>query len=413
MTTKIDKLKYFFGLLFILSIPMQPIFKMYGFYFIAFMTCALMFVSILKSLKFKFTKFEFMEIVFIVMMLLSLVLGDHLLEKTKYVFSIVRYIVFSFFAIRSIYYYYPENCENKAKNTFEKIFNVFTLGTIIISIYILLFEPSVNGNYGRMGRYVYNGAYGGYIVYSYNLIISILWSLFKLLDKNTKNRKIYLFALILLLPCAILNGTKKILFAIVLFCLGYVLVFSKNHVERFIKVILICIITLSSYYVIMHNNYLYSLIGYRVDIYIKSLNNDYSGYVDTSTRERNLMRKKAIDYFIDSPVYGNGISSFMYKFGADYGIYLYSHNNYLEILCDLGLIGFIWYYAWFVRIIIYLIKKFKTSNTIEKFMLLFLVVILILDYGTVSFDKLHYILFLDLLSFYCLVKQEENHEQNC
>lgn len=88
----------------------------------------------------------------------------------------------------------------------------------------------------------------------------------------------------------------------------------------------------------------------------------------------------------------------MYYFGDKYGRYLYSHNNYTEILSSLGIIGFVIYYGWYLNELM----KYKNIRNREcdmwKFTLLFIIVTLILDYGTVSFDKIHYLLMQQIIS---------------
>lgn len=389
--------------LFILSIPMQPLFTIVGFNILAFLACFMMLLIILIDKKVSFTKFEKTEILFIILMILSLMMGDHLIEKIKYVFSIVRYIIFIFFSIRLAEYSMKDDENYNVHKLIDRILGLFTVGTILISIYCLISEPSNNGYYGRMGRFLFDNGYGGYISYSYDLIISVLWLIYKILDKNNKNRKIYILGLCILLPCMMLNGTKKNIIAMIVFFVLYCIFNAKNPLDAFLKVLILGIGIVFLYNFIISNDYLYSVIGYRIELYVKSIVNDDIETFDNSTRDRTLMRKEATQYFKESPIYGNGISSFMYKFGDKYGIYLYSHNNYLEILCDLGIIGFIIYYSWFLRSVIFLIKRILSKKDyLEIFMLSFLITELVLDYGTVSFDKIHYLLIFDLISFYIM-----------
>lgn len=398
---KINKITELIAIIFIMAIPLQPIFRLEGFYFLALIVCIFGTIFALKNKRMFLFKFEKMQFLFILLMFASLIIGSNQFERFKYVFGIVRYIIFVLFAIRLFLNAVPKNTENKAIYVARKILNSFMVATIIISIYIVINEPSVNGFYGRMGRYIYAGDYGGYIVYSYNLIISSLWAIFCFInEKIKKNKFLYFVSLLVLIPCSLLNGTKKILIAIALFLIGYILLNDKKAIKKF-SYIIICFFALFVVYKqITTNDYLNLLIGNRITSFINSFSNDSSAYVDESTIQRSLMRKEASRYFLENPLFGIGISSFMYRFGDEYGFYLYSHNNYLEILSGLGIIGFIVYYGWFIKAIINLQKKSSKDNKIWFFFFLFMIVTLILDYGTVSFDKIHYILMFNMISMY-------------
>lgn len=397
------------AVLFIASIPLQPVVTMYGFYFISLLVILGGIVILSEKSKIPFSKFEKMQFFFLLLMIISLLIGEHTIERAKYVFGIIRYVLFIFMAMKVFLTLTPKDVENKGKFIIKKVLDIFSISTVLVSIYVLVTEPSTNGFYGRMGRYAFSGDYGGYIMYSYNLMISILWSIFEMFE-SSKNKKFYILMLLILGPCALLNGTRKTIFAIALFLLGYILLASKNILKKSLYILLCVFLLFFAYKQITTNEYLKLLIGNRINSFISSIIKD-SG--DNSTTERSLMRKEAFKYFKESPIYGNGISSFMYHFGEKYGVYLYSHNNYLEILSCLGIVGFAVYYGWYLKELIQFKNAENRKDRIWLFCFLFMLVMLVLDYGTVSFDKIHYILIFDLISIYngcCVKKRGENNE---
>lgn len=402
------------SILFILSIPMQPIVTNYIYYFLAFCVCfftLLVFVKFSKNLE--FTSYEKMEIFLIFFMILTLIFGGHLLEKCKYISGIIRYFVFISCLIRLVEFSIKNEKKISDKLELRKevisfILNIFTIGTTIISIYVLIKEPSINGNYGRMGRVVYDN-YGGYMTYSYNLIISVFWTLYMFMKKNSNNkkRKLYLMELIILIPCMFLNGTKKSLFALVIYFVGYIFLYNKIGIKKIIYLVVTIMVIAFSYKFITTNSYLNSIIGYRLNFFINSIVQKDSTTADFSTRERASMRKEAFNCFLSNPVFGIGISSFMYYFGDKYGTYKYAHNNYLELLADLGIIGFLIHYIWALKTIICLYKYKKFDLEFYNYLFLFMFCTLILEYGTVTFDQLQYILMFQLLSYSIPKKNKE------
>ena len=86
-------------------------------------------------------------------------------------------------------------------------------------------------------------------------------------------------------------------------------------------------------------------------------------HIDASTRERNILMENAWEIFKRNPIIGCGIDNFAYNNARLFGgLYVYSHNNYLELLADLGITGTFFYYAMYGKIIFGLTKGIKNIN---------------------------------------------------
>lgn len=303
---KLKKIYEFIALLFILSIPMQPIFTKVGFFGLAFIVCIICLIQTIKrGGKVILTSFEKMQIMLIFIMLFSLLMGVHKYERFKYVFGIIRYFIFVSCVYRIIEYNLKEEKEKKFDIIINKILNTFCLGTVLISIYILIVEPSTNGYYGRMGRYVYEN-YGTYITYSYNLIISLCWLIYNIFKSNNKGiKKIIVILIFLFLTyCSLLNGTKKILASITICIVGHIFLSNISITKKLLIFILAIIIGIFSYKLITTNEYLNLIIGQRITMYMNSIFEDdmVKDDVDFSTRERALMREEAVKQFFNNPI---------------------------------------------------------------------------------------------------------------
>ena len=78
-----------------------------------------------------------------------------------------------------------------------------------------------------------------------------------------------------------------------------------------------------------------------------------SGDGDGSTRWRFYFMEEAFRIFKENTLIGVGIDNFQTFTGEG----LYAHNNYLEILADLGIIGFVIIYSIYFRLFLFLKRK--------------------------------------------------------
>ena len=110
-----------------------------------------------------------------------------------------------------------------------------------------------------------------------------------------------------------------------------------------------------------------------------------SGYMGEGDLERQRMITKGFEYFTMSPIWGNGHANFSYLFSLeDTGGHIghFSHNNYIELLCNLGIIGFLVYYAFYYKTLKSTAKIHTKANNI---VFTYIIVLMILEFGIVSY----------------------------
>lgn len=121
------------------------------------------------------------------------------------------------------------------------------------------------------------------------------------------------------------------------------------------------------------------------------------GEVGGSLRSRDLMIKYGWEQFLLHPIGGVGIGNagpVSLIYGSVYFDYL--HNNYIELLCCGGIVGFMVYYSRFIFMLLLLVKNMwnKKSDFLPCFIIL--VLILIFDYGHVTYyiksDQIYFVL---------------------
>ena len=110
-----------------------------------------------------------------------------------------------------------------------------------------------------------------------------------------------------------------------------------------------------------------------------------NGKVDHSTIMRNDMVQLGIEWWKKYPLFGIGISnphilSARYlKFDA------YLHNNFVEMLCGGGLVGFALYYAMYVYLFVCMFKYRKADPDAFAIGIVWLGLMLVMNYGMVTY----------------------------
>lgn len=192
----------------------------------------------------------------------------------------------------------------------------------------------------------------------------------------------YLVSLGLILLCAFSGSRKGLIVAIAApVMIVFLSIRKRNYILRIILAVVLVALALS---VIMENDVLYSIIGKRIE----SMVDYYSGNGnDGSITLREYFISVAKEMFESSPLIGKGMGNFAQMLSKDYGVgAYYSHNNYWQLLSELGLIGCGIYYAMYVYCAAVLLKMYFTSQSkMSVLMLTMIVVMFALDTGIVSY----------------------------
>ena len=124
---------------------------------------------------------------------------------------------------------------------------------------------------------------------------------------------------------------------------------------------------------------------------------------DLSTISRLIFLKDATKVFIEHPIIGVGIDSFKY-----YNSYQFSwaECNYLELLADVGIIGFITYYLPHMCIISMMNVVKRNKNSIDLMMRVLFTVLMFVDLTMVSYNEAHLQFYLVIVySYYTIHKK--------
>jgi len=114
-----------------------------------------------------------------------------------------------------------------------------------------------------------------------------------------------------------------------------------------------------------------------------------------STGERITFIKEGIEFFSHNPFLGSGINTFMVMDKTHH----YSHNNYIELLVGMGLVGFFIYYMLHIMIFIK-INRINNANKMKVLLILSLIIFLVMDMTLVSYSYKLIVFMLFFLSVY-------------
>lgn len=189
----------------------------------------------------------------------------------------------------------------------------------------------------------------------------------------------------------LLTGSKKALLGGVIFVVIYLLL--QPSIKNKIKNILLTIIILAIILTLLKNvSFFYNIIGYRMEDFFELIVFPSIKSTSSTNLIRHQLIKQGLDIFADNPILGVGMNNFAYFSGV------YTHNNYIEILVNLGVIGFITYYS--IHLItgykLFILSRKNMSEEIAYYIAIF-VTLLFYDIGMVSYDSINIVVLLLIL----------------
>lgn len=194
----------------------------------------------------------------------------------------------------------------------------------------------------------------------------------------------------------ILAGTRKAILALII---GIIVFFCAKYPKRLLKNTIITILILFGvYYALTRIPFLYNVLGSRFVSALEFVNGQ-SG--DSSIYMRSFYIQKGISEFQKSPIWGRGINCFKTLSGT---LETYSHNNYVELLFSVGLIGTIGFYSLHFLTLIFAVLKRKETELINNCLCLAIIAIVVfVDYSMVSYYERGSLIYIVL--FYMLISK--------
>lgn len=296
-----------------------------------------------------------------------------------------------------------------------KLIKYTVIANIIVSIKIIILYWIYNGTAANRISLI-TGIYFNTVaqVIGFSIIFSIY--LYKIYTKN-----IYLIMIIPQFLAILLTGSRK---AMIIPVLGIILILLLKKMKVFKKILYCMIILLILFIGIFTikniNNPIANSITEKFESLIKYVTGQETN--DWSINLRQFFIDTGIDIFKKHPIKGIGLNNFAYYVQdyTNYGESRYSHNNYIEILSCLGIIGFVLYYWIYIYIFMNLFKSIKRDrdNILLVITISANIVLMIMEWGIVSYTGCMYHVYISIMYYTLvykerlLIKDKKNAEQN-
>lgn len=182
-----------------------------------------------------------------------------------------------------------------------------------------------------------------------------------------ERKKIYLAAMVSMLFISFSTGSRMALLTLISGVLIMLFIYyhmtSRDKVKSFCKIILLSVSVLAIGYFILKSVPMFHRLFVRFDEMIQVL----LGNLDSTegigeNRIRTILIREGLRAFKESPIFGIGYNNGRYL--VDFrGTGSYSlHNNYVDVLCGGGIIGFTIFYSLYAVLSVKLIRRIKNNS---------------------------------------------------
>ncbi len=298
----------------------------------------------------------------------------------------VKTVVILWFFMLSIYIFL---CN---KNRSELLMKFIVYSSVSAAVYLLINSAWSSGT--RVTSIIGDSNQAGaYFSYSATII-------FYCTKQKSINRIIGYGGLILVVWAILISGSRSSLLELFVGLVALQIIMDNITNERLYKRLfgfaVIAAAVLVIYHLAMTNEILYEILGRRIDSMFEIMSGKKSSINETSTEMRRYFRQWALERFYSSPIGGTGIGSFNDYLYNKIGRYAFSHNNYVELLQGVGLLGTIPYYSYHFITIKGFIDNRNERTTLAIVLLLQM---LIAHYAVVFYYQKLEIIFMTLMMY--------------
>ena len=264
------------------------------------------------------------------------------------------------------------------------LIKVLILSGAVLALYLYVFY---GWDYLISAEERLDSAFGNQNNTAVRCAFSTIFAIYKIATQKNGMRFLWFIPAVICVPAIMFLASRKaiLMIGVGLFTLFFVYSKNRNLVK---KIVLIALVLVFLWCVIQFVP-AFSIIQDRFDEMLALFEGNQS-----NTNEGDINRVHYIEMslaaFLESPLFGKGFYYSQYLFGT------YSHNNFLELLMNNGIIGFAVYYFTYVKLFLDARRLKRIASAAHAFVLTTVMTMVALDVGVVSYFNRYTLILLTL-----------------
>ncbi len=329
-------------------------------------------------------------------------IAGNLYTESSHAFS----YTYDFFVAFCIVFCVMNYIENE--NDIQFIFQSLMIGGMVLDVYVLSIYGS-NFITAIMEQTRVGEVAGNVNDVGLKSCYASLIALYFLLNHKQKiNKLFYVIVCVVGVFFSIITASKKVL---ILLVIGFLFIFilsgdKKKNALIAIRNVLIAVFAAVLVVYLIYNVKYFEYMKIRIDEIFDMLIN---GGGNSSDQKRMRFLVEGFQVFVQNPLFGDGTAASFNYFGT------YSHSNFVEILMNHGVFGFVAYYFCYPIVIFRCISKGKqkTKKMNLSYLCLFVYLsILVLSIALVYYTFIYYHILLAVSAAYVLNSGMTENEED-
>lgn len=334
------------------------------------------------------------QLFFVFFSFFSLLYADTFMQG--HVYTVLT--TFGFIFILSQYF----SSKEKLRNNLEKMLSYISFWGALFIVYILGTQWHNFQYGGRLGSTILSEEFGNATTFSYYTIIitiALIWNCF---SSNKYMLINWMLVGMSLFTSMMTGGRKAVLLPLIFFAVYVIFLYKKNIKKLFKYSIIMLLVSVGLIYLSFTVPLIYNIFGFRVEALFSTLIHIETS-VDATTVSSDLYRQDLIldgfKAFLKRPLLGYGLAMSREVYDSIGLGYTHAHNNYIDLLISGGMIMFISWYWIYPYLLVRLCQTNKYDKSgLSSFFIAFIIVNLFSDWGSTTFNILHFNLFIILAS---------------
>jgi len=365
---------------------------------VGYLPCALMIIysmSRYSLLKFKVQEYHKWSFQVLLFFLLSSIWALRPILSYWSVMQMIKLMVFTF----GIYKY----CSNYER--LLDVLKVFVFANILFLFFVLFYFDLSTLGQERMSDSE-NGINGNALAVTFTFCMYCIFIMFKLVRLNVIKRFLYYTLCVLFFIMILFTGSRTAL-VLIFFPFSFYLFLKSKY--KLVSIFMISSFLLLMFIIVMKIPSFYAVIGSRMMDAVNIATGNSTGAEDSS---RVLLILYGLEWFKANPFMGIGINNYRVLSNTVYpfvGKNFYAHNNIIELLVDVGLVGLFIYYR-YILILIKGVLKIKKGGTIVIIVSCLTITLFINDFVSMSFYEweMQFLICITFVLLSLLKKREQS-----